>query len=94
LSLTQGIIAIAVRSTERKTDDSPDGCCSFGCPGFRGDDAMSQRTFYADAIDTEIAQSRQMASLMTSRSANLRQKGHREASKAIFMETHRDKLYL
>ena len=61
-------------------------------PAFGGDDAMSKRTFYEDAIDTEIAQSRQMASLMTSRSANLRKEGHRAASKAMFLETHRDKL--
>ncbi len=61
-------------------------------PAFGGNDAMSQRTFYEDAIDDEIAQSRQMTSLMTSRSANLRQKGHREASKAMFLETHRENL--
>jgi hypothetical protein len=45
-----------------------------------------------DAIDTEIAQSRQLASLMTSRSANLRKKGHRAASMAMYLETHRDEL--
>jgi hypothetical protein len=61
-------------------------------PTFGDDDAMSHRSFYEDAIDTEIAQSRQMASLMTSRSANLRQKGHREANKAMYLETHREKL--
>ncbi len=61
-------------------------------PAFGGDDAMPKRTYYEDAIDTEIAQSRQMASLMTSRSENLRKKGHREASKAMFLETHRDTL--
>ena len=61
-------------------------------PAFGGEETMSHKAFYEDAIDTQIAQSRQMASLMTSRSANLRQKGHREASKAMFLETHRDKL--
>ncbi len=61
-------------------------------PAFGGDDAMPKRTYYEDAIDTEIAQSRQMASLMTSRSPNLRKEGHRAASKAMFLETHRDRL--
>ena len=57
-----------------------------------GDKAMSPRMFYEDAIDNEIAQSRQMASLMSSRSANLRKKGHHEASMAMFLEIHRDQL--
>ena len=57
-----------------------------------GGDAQNKRQAYENAIDTEIAQSRQMASLLTSRSANLRQKGHREASKAIFLEMHRNEL--
>ena len=61
-------------------------------PVWGGDDAMSRKTFYEDAIDIEIVQSRQLASLMTSRSANLRKKGHRAASKAMFLEAHRDKL--
>ena len=61
-------------------------------PAFGDDERMSQRMLYEAAIDTEIAQSRQMASLMTSRSENLRKKGHREASKAMFLETHRDTL--
>ena len=61
-------------------------------PAFGGDDAMSQKDFYEGAIDTEIAQARQMASLMTSRSPNLRMKGHREASMAMYLETHRDEL--
>jgi hypothetical protein len=61
-------------------------------PAFGGDDAMSKKTYYEDAIDIEIAQSRRMVSLMTSRSANLRMKGHREASMAMYLETHRDEL--
>ena len=61
-------------------------------PAFGDDERMFQRTLLEDAIDTEIAQSRQMASLMTSRSANLRMKGHREASMAMYLETHRDEL--
>jgi hypothetical protein len=61
-------------------------------PAFGGDGATSQRAFYEDAVATEIVQARQMASLMTSRSANLRKEGHRAASKAMFLETNRDKL--
>ena len=58
-----------------------------------GDEAGPvKRIVYEDAIDDEIARSRQMASLLTSRSANLRKKGHREASMAMFLETHRDRL--
>ena len=57
-----------------------------------GDDGQIKRQVYEDAIDDEIAQSRQMASLLTSRSAKLRKKGHREASKAIFLEMHRNDL--
>ena len=59
--------------------------------GEEGQDQI-KRQVYEDAIDDEIAQSRQMASLLSSRSANLRKKGHREASKAIFMEMHRNEL--
>lgn len=61
-------------------------------PAIAGDKNMSKRAFYEDAIDNEIDQSRQMASLMASRSANLRKKGHREASMAMFLETHRNQL--
>lgn len=61
-------------------------------PAFGDDESVFQRALLEDAIDTEIAQSRQMASLMKSRSANLRVKGHREASMAMYLETHRDEL--
>ena len=54
--------------------------------------AQITRQVYEGAIDDEIAQSRQMASLLGSRSPNLRKKGHREASKAIFLEMHRSEL--
>ena len=61
-------------------------------PAMGGDEGNLLKSYYEDAIDDEIAQSRQMASLMTSRSANLRMKGHREASMAMYLETHRDEL--
>ena len=61
-------------------------------PAMGEDEIAFQRTLLEGAIDTEIVQSRQLASLMTSRSANLRQKGHREASMAMYLETHRDEL--
>ena len=61
-------------------------------PAMGGDEAQTKRLVYEDALDDEIAQSRQMTFLLTSRSANLRMKGHREASKAMFLESHRDQL--
>ena len=61
-------------------------------PTLGDDERMFQRTLLEDAIDTEIAQARQLSSFMTSRSANLRKKGHREASMAMYLETHRDEL--
>ncbi len=61
-------------------------------PAMGGDEIEFQRALLEKAIDTEIAQSRQKASLMTSRSANLRKEGHRAASKAMYLETHRDEL--
>ncbi|MGD9330807.1 MAG: hypothetical protein PVJ53_05820 [Desulfobacterales bacterium] len=61
-------------------------------PAMGGDEAQTKRLVYEDAIDEEIAQSRQMSSLLNSRSSNLRKKGHREASMAMFLETNRDRL--
>ena len=61
-------------------------------PAVGGDETIPQRAFYEGAIDEEISQCRQLASLLTSRSAKLRMKGHREASMAMFLETHRDRL--
>jgi hypothetical protein len=61
-------------------------------PAFGDDESRYQRTLLEDAIDTEIVQARQLAPLMTSRSANLRKEGHRAASKAMFLEAHRDEL--
>ncbi len=58
-------------------------------PAMGGDEAYSPKAYYEAAIDEEIIQCRQMASLMTSRSPNLRQKGHREANMAMYLETHR-----
>lgn len=61
-------------------------------PAMGSDEAQTKRILYENAIDDEIAHSRQLTSLLASRSANLRKKGHREASMAMFLETHRDKL--
>ena len=61
-------------------------------PAMGSDEAQTKRLVYEVAINDEIAQSRQMTSLLTSRSAKLRMKGHREASKAMFLEAHRDRL--
>ncbi len=61
-------------------------------PAMGADDAQTKSLVYEDAIDDAIVQSRQMSTLQTSRSPNLRKKGHREASMAMFLETHRDEL--
>ena len=61
-------------------------------PVMGSDEAQTNRLVYEDAIDDQIAQSRQMSSLLTSRSPNLRIKGHREASMAMFLEAYRDRL--
>ena len=45
-------------------------------PAVGGDETIPQRAFYEGAIDEEISQCRQLASLLTSRSAKLRMKGH------------------
>ena len=60
-------------------------------PAMGGDEAAT-RIVYEKAIDGAIAQSLQKTSLLASQSANLRMKGHREASKVKFLEAHRDRL--
>lgn len=57
-----------------------------------GDDFQEQKVYYEKAIDREIADCQRKSALRSSRSPNLRVKGHREASKALFLETHRDQL--
>lgn len=57
-----------------------------------GDDTQSRKTFFEMAIAQEIADCHQKSELRSSRSPNLRLKGHREASKALFLETHRARL--
>ncbi len=61
-------------------------------PAMGSDIVPIDRMVYEEAIDDAIARSHQKASLMASRSAKLRMKGHREASKAMFLETHRERL--
>ncbi len=57
-----------------------------------GDDAQALKVYYEKAIDQEIADCQKMSALRASRSLNLRRKGHREASKALFLETHKGQL--
>ena len=57
-----------------------------------GDDAQALKVYYEKAIDQEIADCQKMSALRASRSHNLRIKGHREASKALFLETHKVQL--
>jgi hypothetical protein len=61
-------------------------------PAMGGEKTKSLMAFYEMAVDKEISQCREMTSLLTSRSPHLRLKGHREASKAMFLEAHRDQL--
>ena len=57
-----------------------------------GDDVQALKVYYEKAIDQEIADCQKMSALRSSRSQNLRMKGHREASKALFLETHKVQL--
>ena len=57
-----------------------------------GEDLQALKTYYEKAIDQEIANCLQKSDLRDSRSVNLRLKGHREASKALFLQTHREAL--
>ncbi len=61
-------------------------------PVIGGDDVQLRKAFFEFAIDDEIVKCRKGASLRESRSINLRLKGHREASMALFLETHREEL--
>ena len=56
------------------------------------EDAQARKVYFEAAIDQEIADCRAMSTLRSSRSAHLRLKGHREASKALFLETHKTQL--
>jgi hypothetical protein len=54
-------------------------------PALWGEDAYSLEAYYEAAIEEEMIQCRQMASLLTARSPNLRKKGHREAIMAMYL---------
>lgn len=59
----------------------------------QGDDNLQAHKVYFDAaITQEIAVCQAKSELRTSRSPKLRMKGHREASKALFLETHKAEL--
>ena len=57
-----------------------------------GDDIQERKAYFEAAVDQEIAGCRQKVELRSSRSPNLRMQGHREASKALFLETHKVQL--
>lgn len=57
-----------------------------------GEELQALKAYYEKAIDQEIANCLQKSDLRDSRSVNLRLKGHREASKALFLQTHREEL--
>jgi hypothetical protein len=57
-----------------------------------GDDVQARKVYYEAAITQAIADCHQKSKLRSSRSPNLRLKAHREASKALFLETHKTQL--
>ncbi len=57
-----------------------------------GDDVQARKVYYESAITQEIAGCHAKSGLRSSRSPHLRMKGHREASKALFLETHKAQL--
>ncbi len=61
-------------------------------PAVGGEEVHSFKAYYEAAIDEEITQCRHLSSLTSSRSPNLRRKGHQEASMAKYLETNRDEL--
>jgi hypothetical protein len=62
-------------------------------PAWGGDDIQALKVYYDKAITKEITCCQKMSStLQSSTSPNLRLKGHKEASKAIFLQAHREKL--
>lgn len=58
----------------------------------QGGDSQELAAYYERIIAEEIQDCRRQSELRSSRSPNLRMKGHREASKALFLETHREQL--
>lgn len=57
-----------------------------------GDDAQARKVYYEAAITQKIAACHQKSDLRSSRSPKLRMKAHREASKALFLKTHKAQL--
>jgi hypothetical protein len=61
-------------------------------PALGKSDVQSLRAYFTQAIDKEICCCQQKCALQSSRSANLRKKGHREARKAIFLKSHKEEI--
>lgn len=62
-------------------------------PAWGGNDVQALKVYYDKAITKEITCCQEMSStLQSSTSPNLRLKGHKEASKAIFLQAHRERL--
>lgn len=62
-------------------------------PVWGNDDVQALKVYYEKAIAKEIRCCQQMSStLHSSNSPNLRLKGHREASKALFLQAHKGEL--
>ena len=61
-------------------------------PALAGEDLQALRVYFANAIETEIMCCESKSCLQSSRSANLRMKGHREASMALFLKSNKEQL--
>ena len=59
-------------------------------PALGGNDSQELRVYFAKTIDQEISCCQNKRFLQSSRSDSLRMKGHREASKAIFLKAHKN----
>jgi hypothetical protein len=54
------------------------------------DNIQAMKAYYQKAIDKEIEACQKKQALQSSRSENLRMQGHREASKALFLSSHKE----
>jgi len=59
-------------------------------PALGDNDSQASRVYFAKAIDKEISCCQNKQFLRSSKSDSLRMKGHREASKAIFLKAHKN----
>ena len=61
-------------------------------PVYGGEDVQALKVYFEKAITKEIGCCQKMSDLQNSSSPNIRMKGHREASKALFLQAHKEDL--